>query len=465
MIERIWFHPPLAFARLGPSPIPCDNFSWAANDLHPRGTGKTVVRPEETLQLAPDGTVSTRIPEQAVFKDGTGFRPVCPFFEVHGSWVLDGASESGPITTGVLASNGLSLTDVRWQVEVANLKAFHYTLAPGDRIVASVDVAGDATGLHPLAGRSPADAPKPLVPADQHVPLGWVQPARPDTTFPELRLRFTPAAGAVYGPTDLPLRSTEFELPPERLILNPAAAWAGFQLAGDSRTNPGGLFAGASDTGVSLGLMDDVCDGIVRCTIAGDVTAAARIVVGPPDYAPDRRPFTSIADGLTDRVGRGDVRDPGYVADEALTTREVRDLMERVIETMGNVNVDVQNDRAGFENEAIAAAQGLPSEAARGQAFAVAEPLANVSLPLTELGRRHHRRFLSLEVFEDLLREQPDVIARVIREPMTGDRYYDRRMPAMMRGSDRYPMHLTRRQFDLLQAWTSQLRRDTEEGT
>jgi hypothetical protein len=45
---------------------------------------------------------------------------------------------------------------------------------------------------------------------------------------------------------------------------------------------------------------------------------------------------------------------------------------------------------------------------------------------------------------------------------MTGEKYYDHKMPALMRGSDRYPMHITRRQYDLLVAWVRRLRRDIE---
>jgi hypothetical protein len=72
---------------------------------------------------------------------------------------------------------------------------------------------------------------------------------------------------------------------------------------------------------------------------------------------------------------------------------------------------------------------------------------------------------VSLEVFEDRLRENPDLITKWIREPMTTDRYYDRKMPALMRGSDRYPMHVTRRQYDLLVAWANRLRQDAEAGS
>ncbi|MEU4695076.1 hypothetical protein [Actinoplanes sp. NPDC023714] len=464
MIESIEILPPLGFGRVGPSRTPCDGYTWGPNDLHPRGTGKTTIRPAETLAVAADGTVTGSVPATVTFKDATGWRPVAPFFELHGRWTLNGRTESGPLTADVLAASGLSPGDLRWRIEVANLKAFHYTLDDGDRVAATLELRGDDTAVHPLPGVSPSGAGRPLVPAGRNVPLGAVQVTRPTAEFPELRIRFTPAAGNVYGPADLPQRSSAFVLPADRLILDPQATWCGFRLTGDPRTNPGGLFAGGADQ-ESLGLVDDVCDGLIRCTLPGVGTAVARIVVGPPDFAPDRRPFTSIADGLTDRVRREDVHDPSYVADEETTTREVQDLLERVLETMENVNVDAQNDRARAENAAIARARSLPEADAEGATFDLPGSILSRTLPLTEAGRQRHRRFLALEVMEDLLREQPDLIDRVVRAPATDDRYYDRRMPAMMRGSDRYPMHLTRRQFDLLQQWARQLRSRIEEGT
>lgn len=498
MLERLWLYPPLAYGRLGPSPNPCDSYLWGPNDLSPRGTGKTTVLPAETFDLGDDGTLTSRIPATVTFKDADGFRPVCPFFELHGEWTDDaggsarrrgrgrghgrggggggggGERRHGPITPDVLAANGFDLADVVWEVEVANLKPFHYTLDDANRISAGVNLRGNDTTRRPLLGTSPPDVGNPLVPAGASVPLGAVQLSRPSPELPGLRLRFTPAAGVVYGPTDLPGRGGPFDLPAERLVLNPKASWCGFALAGDDpRTNPGGLFAGAEQN-ASLGLVDDVCDGIVRVRLrdgggatgdGGDLTAVARIVVGPPDFAPDRRPFNSAADGLTDRVRRSDVREPSYVADAELTTLEVRDLFERILETMENVNVDAQNDRARFENATIARAQGLPPEAAEAQAFARLDALGDRPLPLTEAGRRKHRRFVALEVLEDLLREQPQLLGRVVREPMTGDRYYDRRMPAVMRGSDRHPLHLTRRQYDLLVAWAGALRAKVEPGT
>ena len=476
MIEKLWLYPPLAIARLGTSTNPCANFHWSTNDLRPRGTGKTTIKPIQTLHVATDGTLTASIPTEISFQDEQGFKPVCPFFELHGQWRTDTGVREGAITPQVLAQFGLTTRDLQWKVEVANLKPFHYTLARGDRIVATVEITGDVTTRHPLLGISPTDGSPSLANATNPLPLGSIQLTRPNDAFPEIRLRFTPATGAVYGPTNLQQRLDalrqrvsnsqwlNFQLPSERLILNPAAAWCQFFLSDDPRTNPGGLFATEDDTGFSLGLVDDVCDGMITCSVQG-LSAVGRIVVGPPDYAPDRRPLTSLADGLSDRVSRQRVSEPDYVEDMNLTTAEVGDLMERVLETMEAMNLDHQNNRIRGENRSIALTQGLPENAAEDKAFPRMEPILGRPLPLTEFGRQRHRRFVSLEVWEDRLRENPELIAKWIRQPMTGERYYDRKMPALMRGSDRYPMHITRRQYDLLVAWVNRLRQDAEAGS
>ncbi|MEV7523831.1 hypothetical protein [Streptomyces sp. NPDC091371] len=470
MIDRIWLHPPLAIARLGPSPVPCDNYSWGPSDLSPRGSGKTTVVPAPTLDLAPDGTLTERMPEAVGFKDDQGgWRPVCPYFELHGTWTTGGKRRTGPLTEAVLTEFGLTLADLRWEVAVANLKAHHYTQSDGDRVEALTEVRGNDHTPRPLAGGSPQGVADPLLPAGRSLPLGSVQVPAPNAALPELRLRFRPGVGAVYGPTDLETRAdgTDYALPPQRLILNPDARWCGFPLqdtSDDPRTVPGGLFAGAEieDKNESLGLVDDICDGTVTASLPGGLEASARIVVSPPDFAPDRRPFVSLADGLADRVQRADVKDPAYLADKPLTTLEIRDLFERILETMGNINVDVQNERVRDTYGEDLDGDGVND---RGP-LPVPEPLTGVLLALTDGGRRRHRRYVALEVLEDLLREQPDLIRRVIREPVedTPD-YLDGRMPVAMRGADAGPLHLTRRQYDLLTGWAASLRENTEPGS
>ncbi|WAZ19207.1 hypothetical protein STRCI_000241 [Streptomyces cinnabarinus] len=470
MIEKMWLYPPLAFARLGPSPEPCENYRYGPNDLTPRGTGKTVAVPAPSLVVAADGTLTERPPQgnRVRFKDARGWRPICPFFEVHGTWVIDGVRDDGPITTEVLDAFGLTPADVQWKVEVANLKAHQCSRAEDDRIDAAVEVAGNQHEKRPLEGRSPQGAARPLVPSGRHIPLGAVQIPRPSADFPELRMRFTPAAGLVYGPTDLLQRTDRYPLPAERLFLSANSRWCEFRAVRfDPRTAPSGLYAGASlqDGGTSFGLVDDVCDGLVTVTV-GELTARARVVVTPPDFAPDRRPFTSLADGLTDRVKRAEVREPAYISQNPqLTALEVRDLFERALEAMDAVNVDAQNQRATNENIDNAQGEGSPIAEARARTFPEPVPLAGITLALTERGRRKHRRFPALEVLEDLIREQPDFIQRFVRPPATEDPWYDRRMPVAVRGSDAFPMHLTRRQYDLLVAWARSVRANVEEGS
>src|SRR2546421_534082 len=61
-----------------------------------------------------------------------------------------------------------------------------------DKIDATVGPFSDHA-RHPLLGTSPNFWP------DKRLPLGWVQYIRPADDHPEIRLRFTPAHGNVYG--------------------------------------------------------------------------------------------------------------------------------------------------------------------------------------------------------------------------------------------------------------------------
>jgi hypothetical protein len=385
---------------------------------------------------------------------------------------------------------------VVWTVTVANLKAHHYTLDDGDRISAKVEARGDHHTREELKGTSPENSVQPLVPKGAHIPLGWVQVPRPDDEFPECRLRVTPPKGLVYAPTDFNQRMNglkgrktrwqspsggAFELPAGQCLLNPKAAWPQWspkpkkfdlsllRSALDFRTMPARVFAFddtvKNDKGEevfnSLGLVDDISDGFVQCSI-GELTAVARVVVAPPDYAPDRRPLVSIADGLKDRVGREDVATKEFVAEGTPTTVEVRDLLERVFETQGLMNLDALNDRFRKQNAGTAAGRGVEPPDLASKPFPQLPSLDDRPLPLTELGRQRHRRMLSLEVLEDRLREDPTLVHRFLRAPLSGDPYFDQKMPALIRGSDSHPMHLSRRQYDMLIAWARGLQRSVK---
>ena len=493
MIEKLWIYPPLAHARLGSSEHPLENFVWGPNDESVRGTGKTTIVPAVTLDVDEEGNVSARLPKEIKFRDTDPdvvidgkkrerFRPACPFFEIHGSWTINGEAGTGPITLKVLEQCGLEAKDVVWTIELGNLKPYHYSLLEGDRIEAKVTITGDDTTPKPLNGITPAGAKNPLVPVGKAVPLGKVQLTKPLRENPDLqqlkqdrlnlprflrknpvmkrveadltkfRLRFTPGGGHAYGPTNLYERSTEYNIPKERRFLNPKAGWPQWNPntpGNDDRTNPGGLYA-MDAASTSLGLGDDSCDGLVTCEIAG-VKAYARVTAGPQDFQPDRRHVVSIADGLKDRVDRLDVFEPSYMEGKnwGLTELEVRNLMEKVYETMGAMNLDMQNYRSQLGNTR----QGMPGQTAEDMMFKQMPARQGHDLPLTEKGRSYHRRFVSYQVFKDMLKKDPQRFKKWIRDPYGSYQWYTRQMPAMMRGSDAYPLALTRRQYDFLKTW------------
>jgi len=463
-IERLFFYPPLAFGRLGTSDTPLECFYWGHDDNTPHGTGKTTIEPGQTLRVADDGTVSDYMPEVIRFKDrredGEHFRPVCPFFELHAVWTdAKGVSQEGPVTDALLAAHNLAPKDLTWEVNVANLKAFEMCLDPGTRVEASVTLEGDDVRPAELRGTAPAGAPNPLIPAGKFVSLGFVRLTRPNQKFPGLRLRFTPAKGLIYGPTDLKTRWQGVDIADQYLFLNKDSPWCKWKPAPDDpRGSPGGQYA-QDDNAVSYGALDDVCDGIISCRLANgawsngrELEACARIVVGPPDYAPDRRHVVSLADGLKDRVDRAEVfADDYYAGNELLCDHELRELMLRIYETASLINIDAFNNRVNVQlNPQIAVNLGIPFRPNEFIAFPHVDPVERRPLPLSDMARQNHRRLHLLAVLKRNVS-----LPKYVREPFDINPFFDRRMPAVMRGGHGGPLTLTWRQYQFLMRWAS----------
>ncbi len=204
-------------------------------------------------------------------------------------------------------------------------------------------------------------------------------------------------------------------------------------------------------------LVDDLSDGLVTCKV-GDLPAAhARIAIGPPGSSLASRPFVSIQNGLSDRVSRDTAR-TGAFADGELE-EIVADIFERALETSDLMNKDAQTGRCHAENGGplqppsddfetppigtLWARGGVPGDTA-----------TNVdALPVSFRGQRKHRRLNVLEYLKDRLRDDPTFVERWLRPPLDEFSLFDRRIPALMRRSDRRPMHLTRRQYDLVERW------------
>jgi len=458
----------------------------------------TTLVPAETLDLDENGTVSSSLPERIVFRDDFGIRPVCPYYELHGTWIERGEEKSGPITTTLLKKMGLGTKDITWDINAANLKSFDYTFEEGDRITAALKLRGDDTTRHTLEGRSPRNAKHPLVPKDAFIPFGAIQIARPTAEFPEIRLRFYAPQGHTFGPTNLEKRIAKanagieenrewrrLNLPPERLILNPRSKWATWVLersrlgpfrGTDYRHTPWNMFAtflvGPDENNAeyhAMGLVDDCADGLIRCTLKvrkRELTAWARVVVGPPDFAPANRVPMSLADNLADREDREGPRAGQWTMDEL---REiVLDIFERAFETSSLMNKDYQNTRSHGDNRNRFIDMGTTAPFDREDIEAMLWPDVMKDLkPLTEgkadaeelsgAGVRKHRRYAAIAYLEDRFRENPELFHQWIRRPLDPNPFFDQRMPALMRGSDTRPWHLTRRQWEIVRLWIQKL--------
>ena len=505
--------PPLAVARLGASDTPLEAFEWR-EDPTIHGDGRTVIAPAVTLSVQRDGSIFPYVPGHLRFKDGGLYRPVAPFFEL---WVVvqdEGEAAAAepkptPLTHKLLREIGGSLEGVAWVVSVANLKAARRT---GDRACsfsAEIRLHGDQYAARPLLAWSPrAPGGEPLVLAERPILLGHAQVIRPiaanemGVDLDVLRFRFTPASGEVYGPPGAdtgPAPGTMRDhliVRPENRILNPNASWISYDAdyARFNNPEPSDTYDGADiGSGRSWGVVDDTCDGIIEAQVVIDgvrKVARARIVTAPPDFAPDRRPFVSLADDLADReLAMPDV-------DAAVTLAEIADLFRRVFETVSLFNLDALRSRAISENAGRdgTPVTGLPltdegSMTDKDKPFADDQlidslgpgPTARLPLgyaaaassihgPLTDLdqllffltsNRDRVRAILRPPwgAFPELSPTTPHETApRERRDPRVGrDQMHDMRMPPYMRDSDATALSITRRQYDTIMAVADRL--------
>jgi hypothetical protein len=517
-VLELYFLPPLALARLGGSDTPLECFHWAPNvGIH--SANQTTIEPAATLEIDEDGRPSAYLPLIIRFRDAGKLRPVAPFFEL---WIRTQeqgqAIEDKPVTLDLLEHLGLAVSDLRFRVTVGNKKAQRRTQSPSCSFLARADVRGDDHTVRPLLAYSPTDPDHdPLVRKDAPIPLGTFQIVRPERgtshgiDFSIVRVRFVPAKGEVYGPPaaiasiSSPLPEGE-ELPwaklmqgrmheivkPQNRILNGESLWAKFMplAPGHSDPVPYDTYDGAaSGDQRSWGVVDDTCDGIIECHLvvrAQRFSAYARVIACVPDYAPDRRPFVSIAEDLADRSL------PPAPVDQAsldISEDEIVDLFHRIFETASLINLDAERYRfagqqapsadpphtdlqsmtARDERYAENSATGLidQQQAIHGAAF------PRSKLQYTDLARQVHAGLTETDKLLDFLRMNSDRLRLLVRPPygrfrqlsdetdppqhkdfrdprVDRDRRHDMRMPPYMRDSDATPLSLSWRQYDAL---------------
>jgi len=430
VIHELRILPPLAIARFGSAPTPMDNYDVVVDPDNPLGYRQ--LRPAETLVLdgASGEITETFVADELRFTENGRVRPVAPFLEVWalvGDQQLTGGGRLEALTTTLLEAEGASVEDLHWQVQVANLKVVRRTGERDDMVVADSDEFSDHA-QRPLVGRCENFL------AGKTIGFGHVQFVRPTAAHPEIRLRFTPAGGFIYGSNGPPPPPPQQPPDPGDVsdIVYDASKglWDGYRDRGnDSRrtTAPGQIYAGfGSATGhVSHGYLDDGCDGVVRVTLqqAGrTLRAVGRIGAGPPTYAPDAVPIRTVGDELEQALLGPEVQP----ADATFARAE--EIVRRAFETIRLMNTAVANEGTWWAGDG--------------------GPFMDPSLvDVVALENLHQTLLVALRSgtapwFADVLRDHDQ--AADLTNPAR------RKMPAMMRGADRFPLALTRRQVDLI---------------
>lgn len=466
-IRALRILPPLAIGRLGSATAPLDNFTMVASEEHPLDYRSVI--PQETLIVDEQtGAISgTRTPETMVFKDGEGrIRPVAPFLEVFA--LVEGAAAWQPLTLDLLAKHGHDVTDVSWHVTVANRKVERRTANPSDRVEAHTGWFSNHEP-HPLAGQC-----RHFI-TGASIDFGHARFITPTAAYPEIRLRFFPAKGLIYGP-NLSAKEMEqlkkdnpdiYSVPDPQRIYDKTKGWYKFEPpAGNALPSHNGRFVSETlppslfsifppapcwlndNVAISRGYFDDACDGIVEVALKGQgrderLTAVARITSGPPMLVPDSLFVRNLSDEL-DQVIFGP-KIPSHEPHQDTRAR-AEDILRRAFETVRFLNVAVMNGNPVNGRNPLDI-DTMPAE----EAFDVLRPMRPVFSEKTAdtlaIMRLHQQVFATLRAgaapwFPGLLRKPEDVADFTD----TGRR----KMPALMCGADGNYLALTHRQIDTI---------------
>lgn len=453
--------PPIGIGRLGASPTPLEAFDLEIVEDRPLGYRRIV--PRETFRIDPvTGAIAeSYTPKRIRFKEQSGLiRPVAPFLAVFARTDAH-PDELVPLTLDLLRSEGLSVETISWDVRLGNIKIFRRTGYAADKIIADLKGITDHQS-HDLLGRCDNFL------AGKALPLGSVRFIKPTPKFPEIRLRFTPASGRVYG-SNLKRHTSSTDVQDDPIINTPdlilyddkQGTWRGYkESSGPTLTNPAQIFAGYSDENnaqVSWGYLDDECDGFVtvHLKVAEDksLSAHAHIGAGPPAFAPDTLPIRVVSDEL-EQILLG----PKVMGDVPI--EEAQEIVRRAMETVRLMNTAVMNGNAinGRLNVASTMVRQDTNDFERLYEPIMATSLVD-NLAVLEL---HERVFTALSAgaapwFSDALRH-PDEIGDLSNKAR-------RKMPALMRGADGRMLAFTRRQVNTILKAASQAIFQSREAT
>lgn len=446
--------PPIAIGRLGESDKPMAAYNLELSEDKPLDFRKIV--PEKSFEVHPaTGEMTAYEPDRVQFKDAENLddktgkaHPVAPFLEVFA--ITDEEPDKlVPLTVDLLQKAGYQLDAISWDVQVGNIKIFRRTNDEHDKMYATInDIRSHE--LKPLQGECINFI------KGKTLPLGFVQFIRPTPEFPEIRFRFTPAAGKVYGSSLLRKKDGKEQVDPvfagrrddPILYDTEKGCWRGYSETSTPNpryTNPAQIFAGYSDAKnnqISWGYLDDECDGFVTVKLAGPtgtiLSANAHISAGPPAYAPDTLPIRVVSDELEQILLGTDV-------DGEVTIEEAEEIIRRAFETIRLMNTAIMNGNAYEGKLNIASTMVRQNTNDFGRLY---EPIMATSLvDNMALQVLHERVFAGLSTgaspwFEDLLRK-PEEIGDLSAKAL-------RKMPALMRGADGRSLTFTRRQINMV---------------
>lgn len=431
-IKELCLLPPLAIARFGSSSEPMDNYEVKINDQDIAGF--RILEPAETLvvERATGAITGAVTPDAVKFRDASGkIKPVAPFFELWGRFDENDFLE--PVNRQHLSDLHLSPTSVTWRVRVGNHKIYRRTGDVRDKFEADTGEFTDHT-VKELIGQS--DHFKP----GKAVPLGSAQYLLPTDDFPEIRLRFTPAPGKVYGH-----QSGDPNVSDDVYDSN-VGRWDTHN-DGDATLPPGTplstipirIYAVGRTPGPNfrrnLGYLDDSCDGIIEARIsigANTMSAFARVTVGPPHFAPDSFHPRSVAHDIEQILFGLEVSDP-------VDIERATDLIRRAVETMRLSNTDFWN--VAYGNGTFDASVANYSHARSRHESVLSDLVTGLKAAPGSVERQ--RAVGALTLIHSMLRRH-DQVVDLSQEA-------SQLMPALMRGSDGLDAAVTRRELIVIE--------------
>jgi hypothetical protein len=447
-IKQLRILPPFAIGRLGSAEKPMDNYSFETEADPNDPLAYRRLKPELTLVVDENGEVAELTPTTLEFKHAEQIRPVAPFLEV---FAVDETNQLVPLTTRLLEQHGLTVNDISWRVRVANRKVVRRTQNEDDLVHAEIEISDH--GSHPLEGRCNNFVDNAFI------SFGSVRFIRPNATFPEIRLRFTPAAGLIYGPeqsTRPPedLYPEYYEVPASKRIYKKDGGWYGFHDA-ENETVPPALFAIEppapswlyDNRAISRGYLDDACDGVVEVQLnlkdGAPLTATARICAAPPAMAPDSLFVRTLADDLDQVIYGPDVSPQEPIE---VTRARAQDIVRRAYETVRFMNVAVMNGN-DFKGRPSLTLDSMPQEEAADTERAIRPVMPSGTVDTHAIMTLHQQAYAALRA------GAAPWFLRLLRQPDEAADFTDRgrrKMPALMCGADNNYLALTWRQIDTI---------------